>query len=129
MNTEQVRQAAQNWSEAGQSRYLVAIGAETDFAGHIRAFEAGMGLLVQAAQELMSDAKLALALPFSPVEKRDTHSYRRALKKYSSSPVFIDLNIFLILVREGHPIEIVMPDQINPFLKNLNKFIVREKKK
>jgi len=46
------------------------------------------------------------------------------LKKYSNSIVFTDLNIHLLLVRDDCSVEHLTPEAVNPFLRNLNRYLL-----
>jgi hypothetical protein len=99
-----------------------------DEMDYLKQFEQAMGLLVAAQAETESQLNLGLALAFSSTQRGETLSYRRALKKYSSSVVFTDLNIHLLFVRDDASVEVLPPEAINPFLRDLNRWIAGQKR-
>jgi hypothetical protein len=95
---------------------------------YLKQFEAAMGLLVDTQAKSDSPLKLGLALAFNSTQRGETRSYRRALKKYTSSVVFTDLNIHLLFVRDDASVEVLPPEAINPFLRDLNRWIAGQKR-
>jgi hypothetical protein len=127
MNAAQVQAAVQKWENEVFNGKAVALGAQADLAGHIRAFEAGMSALV-AARAADAGPTLGLALPFGPVERGAVESYRRALKKYTNSTVWEDLRLHLLLVREDGMFEVIAPEMIHDLLAGLDRHIAAYKR-
>jgi hypothetical protein len=91
---------------------------------YLGAFEAAMQRAVDARQKAGEDLKLALGVAFASTAAGQSPSYRRALKKYSNSIVFEDLGLSLFLVTSEEVIHVLAPEEVNPFLRNLNSWIV-----
>ena len=127
MKAEAVYAAAQDWANAAPNRRVIAIGAQSGPEDHIRAFEAGMDQLMAVAVD-EPGVSLALALPFDAVERGEANSYRRALKKYTRSVVFENIQLWLLLVRAGLPVEPVAPHEVNAFLAGLNAHVAAFKR-
>jgi hypothetical protein len=129
MGAEQgdTRNAAAAWAGAAPNRRALAIQQQPDSDAHIRAFEDAMDELVVLGAGQPAPA-LGLALPFEPVERGESASYRRALKKYTNSVVFENIHLALLLVRAGQPLEVIAPDAVNAFLAGLNAHIAAFKK-
>lgn len=89
---------------------------------YLGAFETAMQRVMDARKK---DAalKLGLGIAFASTAAGLSSSYRRALKKYSNSIVFEDLDLSLFLVTGADAIEVLAPNEVNPFLRNLNRWI------
>ncbi|MBN2502698.1 MAG: hypothetical protein JXB38_18105 [Anaerolineales bacterium] len=110
----------------GEARWLVtAIGDNLDEWQYLYDFDGAIDRLIGTNTQLEQDVFMAVALPFSSTENGLDLSYRRALKKYSNSIIFLDLNISLLLVREDASLQVLTPEAVNPFLRDLNRLIGR----
>jgi hypothetical protein len=108
----------------GSQRWGLALCAEhPDALAYLGGFEAAMQAIIEAAQLQRADLKLGIALDFASTAGGQDRSYRRALKKYSNSIVFEDLNLSLFLVRAAHEVLTLNPPDVNAFLRDLNRFI------
>ena len=88
-------------------------------AEHLMAFEQAMQALLDARQK--SDSSEAyIVLDVEAIEHREAPSYRAALKKYSNSIVFVDLQIGLLLVG-SRGVSKILPEDVNGYLRNLDK--------
>ena len=98
----------------------------TEGMAYLGAFETAMARAVDARQK---DPKLKLALAVAFASTADGHSpsYRRALKKYSNSIVFDDLDLSLYLITGKQAIDTFPPGEVNEFLRNLNEWIAERK--
>ncbi|MDH5506413.1 MAG: hypothetical protein OEZ02_04265 [Anaerolineae bacterium] len=111
------QRAAEEWQVALH-------GDQTAPMDYLRAFEAGMSQLVAASQvEGAPTGALALAVAFGSTQRGESLSYRRALKKYTSSTVFADLNIHLLLVGDDQTVQPIPPDEVNAFLRGLDGYV------
>jgi hypothetical protein len=116
-------------AQRGADHWLVsALGDRPDEKQYLYAFDEAIDRLIGANAELGYDVLMGVALPFSSTEDGQDLSYRRALKKYSNSIIFIDLNISLLLVRDDASLEVIAPDAANPFLRDLNRLIGRARR-
>ena len=110
----------------GEDRWLVsAVGDHLDEKRYLYDFDGSIDRLITTNAQLGRDALMGVALPFSSTEQGQDLSYRRALKKYSNSIIFLDLNISLLLVRDDASLEVIAPNLVNPFLRELNRLIGR----
>ena len=123
-----VKRIARAWLQE-KERYLTACGDYPRPEDYILRFDAAMDELISYSQTAPGFPQLGLAVAFSSTERRSDHSYRRVLKKYTRSIVFADLHIHLLLVREDQSLEVIMPGEVNAFLKNLNPYIQAKLKK
>jgi hypothetical protein len=105
---------------------VVLAPEERDDAGYLRAFEAAMQKAVYARR---ADTGLALVLgvDFAATAAGRKPSYRRALKKYSNSIVFEDLQLSVLLATSAAEIIELRPDQVNNFFINLDSWIATKK--
>jgi len=94
---------------------------------YLGAFEAGMQRVVDA-RRADRELKLGLGIAFSSTAAGQHPSYRQALKKYSNSIVFEDLGLSLFLVKGEGEVLALAPAEVNPFLRDLNKWIAEQKK-
>ena len=124
MNKEEVLQAVADWAE-GVEWYVVVCEDRSQPDDYIIGFEEAMGELVEYSKQAAPKKNLALAVPFSSSTRGEKRSYRRALKKYTRSTVFLDLNIHLMLVRDDASVLYISADNINAFLEDLNHYIAQ----
>jgi hypothetical protein len=107
----------------GGQRWGLALCAEQPEAlAYLAAFEAAMQAVIDAAQGAPS-LRLGIALDFASTAAGDERSYRRPLKKYSNSIVFEDLGLSLLLVSGAQDVTLLLPAEVNPFLRSLDRFI------
>ncbi len=92
---------------------------------YLGAFEAAMQKIVDARRNAPENIRLGLGLAFESTAGGQSPSYRRALKKYSNSIVFEDLGLHLLLVTSTQAVDVLAPDEINPFLRDLDRWIKR----
>ena len=119
---EIVRAAVKVWAER-PDWYVYSLGDWPTPDDYIRAFAVAMDVLVAYSQGTEGDKQLGLGLAFASTEAGAACSYRRVLKKYSRSPIFADLQIHLLLVLEDDSVMHLLPEQVNPFLIDLNRYI------
>ncbi len=93
-----------------------------DGLAYLGAFEAAMQLFVDVRRQ-DANLKIGLGLAFASTMQGNYPSYRRALKKYSNSIVFEDLGLSIFLVTGDEAIDVLGPQEINPFLRDLDKWI------
>jgi hypothetical protein len=74
------------------------------------------------------DLQLGIALGFASTAGGEETSYRRALKKYSNSVVFEDLELSLFLVQDPQRVIVLRPAEVNAFLRDLNTWIAGQKR-
>lgn len=98
-----------------------------DGMAYLGAFEAAMQRLVDARNAYADGLRLGIAIAFAATAAGQHPSYRRALKKYSNSIVFEDLDLSLFLVRAKGNVIALEPQAVNPFLRNLNEWIAAQK--
>ncbi|MGH2581713.1 MAG: hypothetical protein ACRDFQ_02300 [Anaerolineales bacterium] len=89
-------------------------------------FEAAIQNLVDA-RRANSDLNLGLAVAFASTTNGERHSYRKPLRKYSNSIVFEDLALHLLLVTSKEEINVLVPKEVNSFLRDLNRWIAARK--
>lgn len=109
-------------SPSGHRRWVVAIlGKESNGEAHLKSFETAMQSLIDYRQNLLADeqTRLGLAMPFGNAPNRHAPSYRRALKKYSNSIIFEDLDIHLILLNPAKKPKLLVPEEVNEYLRAL----------
>jgi hypothetical protein len=113
-------------SKSNERMGVVLAPDHADEPGYPRGFEEAMRMVVDARR---ADEGLALTLciAFESTAAGRKPSYRRALKKYSSSIVFEDLQLSLFLVTSPKKIMDLRPHQVNPFLQNLDTWIATGK--
>lgn len=108
---------------AGEEQLDVALlPDQADERGYLAAFEAGMQAALDARQA-QPGLRLCLALAFGSTAAGAPASYRRALKKYSNSVVFEDLELGLLLVLAPGDVIQLQPGEVNTFLRNLNRWL------
>jgi hypothetical protein len=109
-------------SKSNERMGVVLAPDHRDDPGYLRGFEEAMRMVVDARR---ADTGLALTLSiaFEATAAGRKPSYRRALKKYSNSIVFEDLQLSLFLVTSAQKIMDLRPHQVNPFLQNLDTWI------
>jgi len=90
------------------------------------AFEAAMQRAVDARRAQPEGLDLGLGLAFGSTAAGKRPSYRRALKKYSSSIVFQDLGLSLYLVHGKDKVLALAPEQLNSFLRGLDGWIAEQ---
>ncbi len=93
---------------------------------YLGAFEAATQKLVDARQA-DTNLNLGLAVAFGSAAAGQPPSYRRALKKYSNSIVFEDLNLHLFLVQNNAEVIDLPPSSVNLFLRDLDRWIAGRK--
>ena len=87
---------------------------------HLMAFEQAMQALLDARKK--SDSREDyIVLDVEAIERKEAPSYRAALKKYSNSVVFVDLQIGLLLVG-SRGVSKILPENVNNHLRNLDKY-------
>lgn len=125
MDAKKVLDAVSVWS-GKPDWFVVGDGDQPNDDDYIRSFDSLMDNVVAHArkEEERNKTNLGIALAFSSAERGDNRSYRQILKKYSRSVVFNDLQIHLLLVREDGSVEMIVPIEVNDFLKNLNSYIL-----
>lgn len=126
MNLVDVRTAVEKWA-GSEDWYLIACEDQPEPDEYIWAFEDAMGTLVSYSGSDTAKPNLALALPFGSTLRGEDNSYRRVLKKYTRSTVFIDLNISLMLVQDDGSVMDISAEKVNAFLEDLNPYIARAK--
>lgn len=111
------------------AEWLVVLrGDLTKAFDYVRNFDDAMDAVISTDQAVTDlPRKLAVAVAFSSTQRGGTRSYRKALQKYSNSIVFADLEINLLLVRDDLEVEMIAPEEINGFLRDLNHYIVASK--
>lgn len=92
------------------------------------AFEAAMQRVIDKNRAQTAGLTLALGIDFASTAAGQSLSYRRALKKYSNSIIFEDLGLSLYLAIGDEEIIALAPAQVNPFLRNLDRWIAEQKK-
>ncbi len=111
--------------EKGNERWNLALCADREEGmAYLGAFEAAMQKMVDLNQAPIPEVKLGLGIAFGSAAAGKHPSYRRALKKYSNSVVFEDLNLYLFLVDNDGEILELEPSGVNPFLRDLDRWIV-----
>ncbi|KAA3643442.1 MAG: hypothetical protein DWQ07_23295 [Chloroflexi bacterium] len=146
MQTEQVQEVTKAWFESqefravvnvplnqqtisvaadkGETRWLVlAIGDAETPEQYLRNFDGAVAQIIGVGETLNMPVHLAIALAYSQTESGDEPSYRKILKKYSNSVVFVDLEVHLLLVRDDGSVEDMIPGKVNHFLRYLNEII------
>ena len=104
--------------------FVVLRGDLKDSFDYVRKFDDAIDAVItrnRAANNL--PVKLGVAVAFSSTLRGDKFSYRKALKKYTSSIVLMDLKIHLLLVRDDLSLELILPEEINRFLRELNTLV------
>jgi hypothetical protein len=102
---------------------------KTDGTGYLGAFEAAMQRIVDARREGPADLQLGMAVAFASTANGQSPSYRRALKKYSNSIVFEDLGLHLFLVTGEKAVDVLKPNEVNMFMRDLDKWIATRAQK
>lgn len=114
--------------QRGDERWGLALCPDQpDALAYLGGFEAAMQAIIDAARLQRLDLHLGLALDFASTADGQDRSYRRALKKYSNSIVFEDLGLSLFLVRGQHEVLVLAPQDVNAFLRDLNRFIADQR--
>lgn len=126
MIKEKVLIAVKNWIE-NEDWHVVGCEDQPEADAYIVAFEAAMGDLVAYSRGEQPKSNLTLALPFSSTTRGEKTSYRKVMKKYTRSTVFIDLNIHLLLVRDDASVLYISAEKVNQFLEDLNPYVARMK--
>lgn len=127
MDKDAVMKAVGEWVEGGDW-FVAGRGDQPEPDDYILAFEETMGELVEHAGGDAPKEKLGLALAFSSTNRGEDASYRRAMKKYTNSTVFVDLNIHLLLVRDDDSVLYISAERVNEFLEDLNSYVAGMKK-
>lgn len=113
----------------GAERWGLALCPDQpDVMTYLGAFEAAMRQVIDARQMQKADLQLGIALGFASTAVGEETSYRRALKKYSNSVVFEDLELSLFLVQSAQHVIVLGPAQVNAFLRDLNTWIAGQKR-
>jgi hypothetical protein len=113
----------------GAERWGLALCADQpDVMSYLGAFEAAMRQVIDARQLQQVDLQLGIALGFASTAGGESASYRRALKKYSNSVVFEDLELSLFLVQDPQRVIVLRPAEVNAFLRDLNTRIAGQKR-
>lgn len=97
--------------------------------GYLFAFDGVMDILIRESTSAAPGTNLAAAVAYGSTLRGEELSYRKALKKYSSSIIFLDLGFHLLLVGDDGGLEVVPPVEVNTFLRNLNRHIIAAKSK
>ena len=113
--------------QAEECWLVTAVGDNLDETQYLYDFDGAIDRLIGTNAQLEHDVFMGVALPFSSTEKGLDLSYRRALKKYSNSIIFLDLNISLLLVRDDARMQAIAPEGVNSFLRDLNRLIGRQR--
>lgn len=114
-----IEPALRAWSPDG---LLALCPDQPDELAYLAAFEAAVQRLLDA-RRAQPEQRLGLGVAFGSTADGEPRSYRRALKKYSRSIIFEDLDLHLFLaIKEGDVIAL-SPAQVNPFLVDLNRWI------
>ena len=92
---------------------------------YLGAFEAAMQKMMDAHQASDGKMKLGLGVAFESAARGQHPSYRRALKKYSNSIVFEDLQLSLFLVENDGEVLELEPSGANLFLRDLDQWIAQ----
>ena len=110
--------------QRGDERWGLALCPDkTEDLAYLGAFEAAMQKIVDAKQRGEKKLRLGLGIAFASTAQGKSLSYRRALKKYSNSIVFEDLGLHLFFVTGDQAVDVLDPQEINPFLRDLDKWI------
>lgn len=112
----------------GEAWGLVLCPDREEGMAYLGAFETAMQRVIDARQA-EPKLKLGLGLAFASTAQGQAPSYRQALKKYSNSVVFEDLGLYLFLITGEKAIDMLKPQEINPFLRGLEKWIAERKPK
>lgn len=108
--------------------YVVLRGDMNKAFDYVRAFDEAMDAVISTDQAVTDlPRKLAVAVAFSSTLRGGAHSYGKAIKKYTNSAVFTDLAIHLLLVKDDLSVEVVLPEEVPPFLRDLNRYIIASK--
>lgn len=108
--------------------YVVLRGDENKVFDYVHAFDDAVNAVISTDQAVTDlPRKLAIAIAFSSTLRGGRHSYARGLRKYSNSIIFTDLAIHLLLVRDDLSVEMILPEDVNEFLRDLNTLIVASK--
>lgn len=107
---------SENWG-------IVFCADKSDGVGYLGAFEAAMQRVIDARRDSPKDLQLGMAIAFGETANGKSPSYRRALKKYSNSIVFEDLGLHLFLVTSETAVDALKPNEVNPFMRDLDKWI------
>lgn len=102
---------------------IVVLENINSMIGLLAHFEAAMQYLIEQVESEISINKLAIAMDFGPIVKKQKYSFRRPLKKYSNSVVFADLNIQLMIFFNKRIIRQIESAEINEFLIHLDRNI------
>ncbi|MCL5429651.1 MAG: hypothetical protein M1347_07645 [Chloroflexi bacterium] len=94
---------------------------------YLGAFEAAMQKIVDAHQATETSLRLGLGIAFGSAAAGQNPSYRRALKKYSNSILFEDMNVHVFLVQNNAEVMDLPPSSINLFLRDLDRWIAGQK--
>jgi len=104
--------------------FVVMRGDVKESFAYIHKFDQAIDALItrnRAVTNLLM--KLGIAVAFSSTLRGDMLSYRKVLNKYTNSIIFTDLEIHLLLVRDDLSVELISPDKVNRFLRNLNTLV------
>ena len=113
--------------QRGDERWGLALCPDkTEGMAYLGAFEAAMQKIVDAKQRGEKKLRLGLGIAFASTAQGKSPSYRRALKKYSNSIVFEDLGLHLFLVTGEGAVDELIPQEVNPFLRDLNRWIAKQ---
>lgn len=112
----------------GNSEWFVVLRGDCDVAfDYQRCFDAAMGAVITKNREQTNlPLKLGIAVSFSSTLRGDPFSYRKALKKFSNSIVFTDLDVSLLLVEDDLSVKQIESDNVNNFLQELNRYILAQ---
>src|SRR3990172_123030 len=113
--------------QRGDERWSLALCPDkTEGMAYLGAFEVAMQKIVDAKQRGEKKLRLGLGIAFASTAQGKSPSYRRALKKYSNSIVFEDLGLHLFLVTGEGAVDELIPQEVNPFLRDLNRWIAKQ---
>lgn len=110
----------------GERLGLLLCAEREEGMAFLGAFEAAMQRAVDARRAQPEGLGLGLGLAFGSTVAGKHTSYRRALKKYSSSIVFQDLDLSLYLVQGQDQVLALSPEEVNPFLRGLDRWIAEQ---
>jgi len=105
--------------------FVVLRGDLKNSFDYIRKFDDAIDAVItrdRAATNL--PVKLGVAVAFSSTLRGDVLSYRKALKKYTNSILFTDLDIHMFFVHDDLSIKLLEPDEVNEFIRELNRYII-----
>lgn len=110
------------------SEWLVCLCEDGEAAReYLLSFDGAMDSIVRRHPESAPEVNFAAAVAFGSTLRGKKRSYRKALKKYSRSTIFLDLGIHLWLAHDDRSLQVIDPQQANDFLQNLDRTIIESK--